>query len=212
MKAKLFLGAVIIACLCLSACSRQGGYSGSHSAPASEEPSVELTEEDLTSLQEYAVSFAEYFDEPFSSVDELSYQAIGHNSLYWLVVGEGYESFETNDAGFPYIPKPLLQSYVLDHFGIENYEYPVSENPNIWPRYDPDKDAYLFSEARGGPRYGVSVLSETVAGETITYTMEFEISDFETGEIIGTQKMEYRFQIIPAAGGYVLRALSAAQI
>ena len=95
-----------------------------------------LSKEELMKLREYAISFSELFNDPFSSVDELDYQMIGINSLYWIATTENHGDFETNDAGYPYIPKSLLQSFVREHFGLDDYEYPVSDNPNILPQYN----------------------------------------------------------------------------
>lgn len=105
-----------------------------------------------------------------------------------------------------------MQSYVWEHFGIENYEYPISDNPNILPQYNSDKDAYLFSPAREGPQSKVSILNETLVDQTIIYTMKFETPNFETGEIMKTWNMEYTFQPTSTAGGYVLEAKSAEKL
>ena len=78
----------------------------------------ELTEADLEEMREYARSFAEFFDTPFASPDELDYEEIGRNSLYWIIVDFGYDSFEKTDNGYPLVPKQLLQSYVWEHFGF----------------------------------------------------------------------------------------------
>ena len=168
-----------------------------------------LSKEELMKLREYAISFSELFNNPFSSVDELDYQMIGINSLYWIATSENHSDFETNDAGYPYIPKSLLQSFVWEHFGIDDYECPVSDNPNILPQYDSNKKAYLFGAAREGSTVIVSILDETISGQNVTYTMKFETPNIETGEIMETQNMEYKFQIISTTDGYVLRAISA---
>lgn len=168
-----------------------------------------LSKEELMKLREYAISFSELFNNPFSSVDELDYQMIGINSLYWIATTENHGDFETNDAGYPYIPKSLLQSFVWEHFGIDDYECPVSDNPNILPQYDSNKKAYLFGAAREGSTVIVSILDETISGQNVTYTMKFETPNIETREIMETQNMEYKFQIISTTDGYVLRAISA---
>ena len=171
-----------------------------------------LSKEELMKLREYAISFAELFNNPFSSVDELDYQMIGINSLYWIATTENHGDFETNDAGYPYIPKSLLQSFVWEHFGIDDYECPVSDNPNILPQYDSNKKAYLFGAAREGSTVIVSVLDESISGQNLTYTMKFETPNIETGEIMETQNVEYKFQIISTADGCVLRASSAVKV
>lgn len=104
----------------------------------------ELTEADLEEMREYARSFAEFFDTPFASPDELDYEEIGRNSLYWIIVDFGYDSFEKADNGYPLVPKQLLQSYVWEHFGMDDYEFPVSENPNILPQYKAGKGCILL--------------------------------------------------------------------
>ena len=171
-----------------------------------------LSKEELMKLREYAISFAELFNNPFSSVDELDYQMIGINSLYWIATTENHGDFETNDAGYPYIPKSLLQSFVWEHFGIDDYECPVSDNPNILPQYDSNKKAYLFGAAREGSMVIVSVLDESISGQNLTYTMKIETPNIETGEIMEAQNVEYKFQIISTADGCVLRAISAVKV
>ena len=171
-----------------------------------------LSKEELMKLREYAISFAELFNDPFSSVDELDYQMIGINSLYWIATSENHGDFETNDAGYPYIPKSLLQSFVWEHFGIDDYECPVSDNPNILPQYDSNKKAYLFGAARGGSTVIVSVLDESISGQNLTYTMKIETPNIETGKIMEAQNVEYKFQIISTADGCVLRAISAVKV
>ena len=171
-----------------------------------------LSKEELMKLREYAISFSELFNNPFSSVDELDYQMIGINSLYWIATTENHGDFETNDAGYPYIPKSLLQSFVWEHFGIDDYECPVSDNPNILPQYDSNKKAYLFGAAREGSMVIVSVLDESISGQNLTYTMKIETPNIETGEIMEAQNVEYKFQIISTADGCVLRAISAVKV
>ncbi len=219
MKTKFLIVLLIAVCLCLCACSGRdasGGSSGSRETEQASDPSekvtAELSEADMASMREYAISFAEFFDTPFSSVDDLDYEMIGYNSLYWISTDESYCDFETDNRGYPYIPKELLKSYVWEHFGIENYEYPVSDNPNILPQYNPDNDAYLFSSARGGPRSEVSILDEMIIDQAIVYTMKFETPNFETGEIMETRNMEYTFQAVPTAAGYILKIKSAVEL
>ena len=171
-----------------------------------------LSKEELMKLREYAISFSELFNNPFSSVDELDYQMIGINSLYWIATSENHSDFETNDAGYPYIPKSLLQSFVWEHFGIDDYECPVSDNPNILPQYDSNKKAYLFGAAREGSTVIVSVLDESISGQNLTYTMKIETPNIETGKIMEAQNVEYKFQIISTADGCVLRAISAVKV
>ena len=169
----------------------------------------ELTEADLEEMREYARSFAEFFDTPFASPDELDYEEIGRNSLYWIIVDFGYDSFEKADNGYPLVPKQLLQSYVWEHFGMDDYEFPVSENPNILPQYNAEKDAYCFYEGRGGPEAKVSVVEESILDRTVTYIVQLEYQDFETGATTKTIQMSYTFSIISANTGYSLQAVSA---
>ena len=169
----------------------------------------ELTEADLEEMREYARSFAEFFDTPFASPDELDYEEIGRNSLYWIIVDFGYDSFEKADNGYPLVPKQLLQSYVWEHFGMDDYEFPVSENPNILPQQNAEKDAYCFYEGRGGPEAKVSVVEESILDRTVTYIMQLEYQDFETGATTKTIQMSYTFSIISANTGYSLQAVSA---
>lgn len=185
---------------------------GSTSATTSEESVDELTEEDLTNMRKYAIYFAEFFNTPFSSTDELDYQMVGFNSLFWIATSEGYNDFETDDGGYPYIPKSLLQTFVWEHFGIDDYEYPVSDNFNILPQYNSDKDAYLVGTAMGGSKSIVSILNETISGRNVTYIMKYETPNIETGEIMETYNIKYNFQIIPTTNGCVLRAISAVRL
>ena len=211
MKKQIILFA-LTACLLLTSCTNTASSIQDLDLSKSEPSKAELSEQDLENMQKDAISFAEFFDTPFSSTDELDYQMIGHNSLYQIAAGENNSNFETDSSGYPYIPKKLLQSYVQEHFGIENYEYPVSDDPNILPQYNPKKDAYLFGAAREGSRSIVSVLDETVIDKTVIYSMKFETPNIETGEIMETRNIEYEFEIISTAEGYVLKAKSAQEI
>ena len=217
---KQILATTLLLGILLGGCSvdRNGSSSSDESEISQSSSAVEsseaerLSEEELMKLREYAISFSELFNDPFSSVDELDYQMIGINSLYWIATTENHGDFETNDAGYPYIPKSLLQSFVWEHFGIDDYEYPVSDNPNILPLYDSNKKAYLFGAAREGSTVIVSVLDESISGQNVTYTMKIETPNIETGEIMETQNVEYKFQIISTADGCVLRAISAVKV
>lgn len=168
-----------------------------------------LTKADLDGMREYAGSFAEFFDAPFASPDELDYEEIGRNSLYWIIVDFGYDYFEKADNGYPLVPKQLLQSYVWEHFGMDDYEFPVSKNPNILPQYNAEKDAYCFYEGRSGPEAKVSVIGESILDRTATYIMQLEYRDFETGATTKTIQMCYTFSIISTNTGYSLQAVSA---
>lgn len=217
---KRVLATMLLLGILLSGCSVDRDSSSSLDEPEISQSSStgesvvaeRLSKEELMKLREYAISFAELFNDPFSSVDELDYQMIGINSLYWIATTENHNDFETDDAGYPYIPKSLLQSFVWEHFGIDDYEYPVSDNLNILPQYDSNKKAYLFGAARGGSTTIVSILDETISGQNVTYTMKFETPNIETGKIMETQNVEYKFQIISTADGCVLRAISAVKV
>lgn len=202
-------------CLLLTSCSdRQISSSSQQEIQQSdivEQSKAELSESDLSSLRNYAVTFAGFYGTPFSSTAELDYESIGRNSLFLIATGENIENFETDSYGYPYVEKELLQEYVSEHFGIENYEYPVSDNPNILPQYDESKNAYLTGIAGDGPRSKITIQNEIVSDENITYTIKFETPNIETGEIMETRNLEYKFDIIPKDDGYVLKAISAAE-
>lgn len=202
-------------CLLLTSCSdRQISSSNQQENQQSdvvEQSKAELSESDLSSLRSYAVTFAGFYDIPFSSTAEIDYEIIGRNSLFLIATGENSKNFETDSCGYPYVEKELLQEYVSEHFGIENYEYPVSDNPNILPQYDENKNAYLTGTAGDGPRSKITIQNEIVSDENITYTIKFETPNIETGEIMETRNVEYKFDIISKNDGYVLKAISAAE-
>lgn len=202
-------------CLLLTSCSdRQISSSSQQEIQQSdivEQSKAELSESDLSSLRNYAVTFAGFYGTPFSSTAELDYESIGRNSLLLIATGENSENFETDSYGYPYVEKELLQEYVSEHFGIENYEYPVSDNPNILPQYDENKNAYLTGTAGDGPRSKITIQNEIVSDENITYTIKFETPNIDTGEIMETRNVEYKFDIVSKDDGYVLKAISAAE-
>ena len=78
----------------------------------------QLTEKEQADLREYALSFADFFDTPFDSVQELDYQEIGLNALFWIAADPTNAGFETDEHGYSYIPKLLLQYFVREHFVI----------------------------------------------------------------------------------------------
>ncbi len=214
---KKFCAALCLIPLLLTGCTTPGQEqpgssqaSQTTSSPPDTAP-CQLTEKEQADLREYALSFADFFDTPFDSVQELDYQEIGLNTLFWIAADPNNAGFETDEHGYSYIPKLLLQDFVREHFGIEEYEYPVSNNPNSLPQYDKERDAYLFTPARDGPRAATAILKERQEGRTITYTIQLDYPHMETGELLKTVVMDYTFALTITAEGYTLCILSATE-
>lgn len=212
----LIAGTVVCACMCgcfggaveVSEISKSNEIDESSSSFTS----LVLVQKNTDNMRTYAKLFASVYAFPFSSVNELDYGKIGYNSLFFIVGKFGEAYFETNENGYFYIPKNILQAYVQEHFGIENYEYPVSEIPNILPQYSKEKDAYLFADARGGLNANISVVEENISDETATYVIRFEYKNIENNEIMKVVEIKYIFKIVHTKNGFVLQADSASVI
>ena len=173
-----------------------------------EEESFPLTGEDLERMREYALEFAGFYTEPFASVEELDREDIGRNSLFQLCVYHEDE-FETDEGGYLFVPRQRLASYVWEHYGIEDYEYPLSEDPRMLPSYNEEKDAYLFIAAGEGFWGDISIVDETVEGQTAAYVIRLETWNVETSQVMESRELTYTFRILSAEEGYALQIVSA---
>ena len=192
----------VIAAICMLLCACGG----------SREAAIELSPQERDDLLVYAEAFARAFPDAFASPTDLDYAAVGDNSLCFIIDDLGYDSFECDGVGYPYVPRALLQEYVLTHFGIENYEYTVSENPNVLPQYEPEKDAYLFYDGRDGIYADITVTGEEISGDSASYTVHFEYLDYEPRKVRKTVNMLYDFLLLQTVDGYALQARSAAAL
>ncbi len=177
-----------------------------------DEEQREPTDEQFEKLRSYACTFAQVFDSPFSDADELDPEKIGEASLNWISSGAGADNFERDSDGNLYIPKIILQAYVLNQFGIADYELPLSSQTNDLPMYDEDSDSYLFGGTNVEPQVNVEVLQEQYEDGQIKYTMELDFPDKETGETQGSEKIVYTFEIVGKENELLLRIVSAEEV
>ena len=184
---------------------------GTEGATAPSDPSLSLSEEERTALRESALVFAQWFASPFSAPEELDQEQVGRYALFHLATGPMADQFETDESGFPYIPKALVQSYVQDHFAITNYQYPLREDPRyvILPQYDAERDAYRFSAAQDGPSVQATLVGEEIDGDGAVYTIRLDTPHMETGQVLETVTLDYAFALLPKEEGIVLQARSA---
>ena len=184
---------------------------GTEGATAPSDPSLSLSEEERTALRESALVFAQWFASPFSAPEELDQEQVGRYALFHLATGPMADQFETDESGFPYIPKALVQSYVQDHFAIADYQYPLREDPRyvILPQYDAERDAYRFSAAQDGPSVQATIVGEEIDGDGVVYTIRLDTPHMETGQVLETVTLDYAFALLPKEEGIVLQARSA---
>ena len=184
---------------------------GTEGATAPSDPSLSLSEEERTALRESALVFAQWFASPFSAPEELDQEQVGRYALFHLATGPMADQFETDESGFPYIPKVLVQSYVQDHFAIADYQYPLREDPRyvILPQYDAERDAYRFSAAQDGPSVQATIVGEEIDGDGAVYTIRLDTPHMETGQVLETVTLDYAFALLPKEEGIVLQARSA---
>ena len=184
---------------------------GTEGATAPSDPSLSLSEEERTALRESALVFAQWFASPFSAPEELDQEQVGRYALFHLATGPMADQFETDESGFPYIPKVLVQSYVQDHFAIADYQYPLREDPRyvILPQYDAERDAYRFSAAQDGPSVQATIVGEEIDGDEVVYTIRLDTPHMETGQVLETATLDYAFALLPKEEGIVLQARSA---
>ena len=184
---------------------------GTEGATAPSDPSLSLSEEERAALRESALVFAQWFASPFSAPEELDQEQVGRYALFHLATGPMADQFETDESGFPYIPKALVQSYVQDHFAITNYQYPLREDPRyvILPQYDAERDAYRFSAAQDGPSVQATIVGEEIDGDGAVYTIRLDTPHMETGQVLETVTLDYAFALLPKEEGIVLQARSA---
>lgn len=184
---------------------------GASTSLEQEDPSLPLSEEERTALRESALVFAQWFASPFSAPEELDQEQVGRYALFHLATGPMADQFETDESGFPYIPKVLVQSYVQDHFAIADYQYPLREDPRyvILPQYDAERDAYRFSAAQDGPSVQATLVGEEIDGDGAVYTIRLDTPHMETGQVLETVTLDYTFALLPKEEGIVLQARSA---
>ena len=184
---------------------------GTEGATAPSDPSLSLSEEERAALRESALVFAQWFASPFSAPEELDQEQVGRYALFHLTTGPMADQFETDESGFPYIPKVLVQSYVQDHFAIADYQYPLREDPRyvILPQYDAERDAYRFSAAQDGPSVQATLVGEEIDGDGAVYTIRLDTPHMETGQVLETATLDYAFALLPKEEGIVLQARSA---
>ena len=184
---------------------------GTSIPPEQEGPSFSLSEEERAALRESALVFAQWFASPFSAPEELDQEQVGRYALFHLATGPMADQFETDESGFPYIPKALVQSYVQDHFAIADYQYPLREDPRyvILPQYDAERDAYRFSAAQDGPSVQATLVGEEIDGDEVVYTIRLDTPHMETGQVLETVTLDYAFALLPKEEGIVLQARSA---
>ena len=184
---------------------------GTEGATAPSDPSLSLSEEERAALRESALVFAQWFASPFSAPEELDQEQVGRYALFHLATGPMADQFETDESGFPYIPKALVQSYVQDHFAIANYQYPLREDPRyvILPQYDAERDAYRFSAAQDGPSVQATLVGEEIDGDGVVYTIRLDTPHMETGQVLETVTLDYALALLPKEEGIVLQARSA---
>ena len=184
---------------------------GTEGATAPSDPSLSLSEEERAALRESALVFAQWFASPFSAPEELDQEQVGRYALFHLATGPMADQFETDESGFPYIPKALVQSYVQDHFAIADYQYPIREDPRyvILPQYDAERDAYRFSAAQDGPSVQATIVEEEIDGDGAVYTIRLDTPHMETGQVLETATLDYAFALLPKEEGIVLQARSA---
>ena len=191
--------------------SESSSAEGSGASPAMESSGHEgssLTGEDLERMRECALEFAGFYTEPFASVEELDREAIGRNSLFQLCAYHEDE-FETDERGYLFVPRQRLVSYVWEHYGIEDYEYPLSDDPRMLPSYNEEKDAYLFIAAGEGFWGDLSIVDETVEGQTAAYGIRLDKWNVETSQVMESRELTYTFRIVEGKDGTILQAVSA---
>ena len=182
--------------------------SAPEASSSGEEEFSSLTGEDLERMREYALEFAGVYTESFASVEELDREAIGRNSLFQLCAYHEDE-FETDERGYLFVPRQRLVSYVWEHYGIEDYEYPLSDDPRMLPSYNEEKDAYLFIAAGEGFWGDLSIVDETVEGQTAAYGIRLDKWNVETGQVMESRELTYTFRLVEGKDGTVLQAVSA---
>lgn len=203
---KRLLTGFLAMCLLLGGCSADRRSSALSEEKAQD---FEFAEQDLEKMRTQALLFVESYPFSFNSVDELDYQGIGFNSLFWIVTSADMNQLRMDDNGYFYIPKSTLQDFVWEHFGIENYEYPISNNINYLPRYNSDQNAYIFYPDRDGANVETSIEDEEYQKLCVIYTLKMDFLNIETNEVMRTETIDYKFEIVPTDHGYTLRILSA---
>lgn len=203
---KRLLAGVLALGLLLGGCSADRGSSSSSEGTFQ---GLEFSEQAQEKMRAQALLFVESYPFSFNSVDELDYREIGFNSLFWIAASADIYQLRMDDDGYFCIPKSTLQDFVWEHFGIKNYEYPISDNANYLPRYNPDQNTYLFYPARDGTNMEISIEKEEYQNLWVIYTLKLDFLNIETNEVMRTETIDYKFEIVPTDSGYTLRILSA---
>jgi|GEM_PF-5689574 len=197
--------AAIFISFCFFGCTQENNPA-INSKSSEHQPPIQNTnnmpdEADLALMREYVKLFAQDFPEPFDSTSEFDMYLVGWFS-FWRIYEKNGE--KTDENGYVHITKSELNAFVTNHFGIEAYEFPDS-----LPALDADNETYMFYPVGAGPLTQAKVISETISGLDITFTVVLEKHDFETGKVIETAEVSYLFKIISDNSEYALQAVSA---
>lgn len=165
---------------------------------------VELSETELTKLKQYVEIFAQSFDSPFRSTDDLDQNSIGWFAFWRIYEDQG---IDTNSEGFCIISEADFKAYILTRFGIDNYEY-----TDLTPVYDSEKKEYQFYPLGEGSLNDVQVVDFQVSDndtvECVVNITTNPMSDEQTVSAV-SRTLKYRFKLESADDVYYLQAVEA---
>ncbi len=221
MKRALITVLALLIVAGFTACQRPTTPSG---APDSEEPSrsssasdavlpdIDLQEQDLEKLRAQVTEFAVLFAGAFETTKEISPTRIG-----WYTFWELYEAglYQKDEEGLCYFEKADVDAYIALRFGVDNFVYPQPPDEEGYPRFNVEKQAYVFYPAGGNPWIDVEIVGEERNGNEISYKIDLYDSALgvEQPEPIFRNQILYRFEIVRGQDeAILLRAVSATEV